>query len=112
MGWRIVGCLDGAVAGLGDAAAVGTIPEGGGWIEGVTRTLASGNERQAAQQAAAEQAHQKFEEQRETNKDSLEATKAEQEQHFLEYQGKLNQIQYHKLLDILLLSNQVDYTIK
>lgn len=52
-GWKLANTLKGlqqGLAGLGDAAAVGKVEPGGGWIEGVTRTLAAGTERRRVEQ--------------------------------------------------------------
>jgi hypothetical protein len=55
----------GAIGGLGDASAVGTVPSGGGALEGLTRTLAARNQRLTAQK------QQQFQNQQEADKNKV-----------------------------------------
>lgn len=58
----LVGGVTSAISGLGSAAAVGKVEHGGGWLEGVTRTVnAQQQEQHQKQQDAAKAKQQQFE---------------------------------------------------
>ncbi len=53
-GWKLAQTLKGVqigLSGLGDAGAVGTVPEGGGWLTGAARTAGAATERARVEQA-------------------------------------------------------------
>ena len=67
MGWArsLVGATQHVLSGLGDSAAIGTVPAGGGALTGISRTLAARNERmQAEQDRTAKTAQQQKENER------------------------------------------------
>jgi hypothetical protein len=52
---KLSGAVHGVGASLGDAAAVGTVPAGGGALTGISRTLAARSERKSAEAKAADE---------------------------------------------------------
>lgn len=53
-GWKLAQTLKGVqigLSGMGDAGAVGTVPEGGGWLTGAARTAGAATERARVEQA-------------------------------------------------------------
>lgn len=76
----LVGGMQSAIAGLGDAGAVGKVPEGAGALYGVSKALEARNTRLAAQKAQADrEKQQKFENQMATNRDKRAQEQADYE---------------------------------
>lgn len=76
----LVGGMQSAIAGLGDAGAIGKVPEGAGALYGISKTIQARNERLMAQKAQADkEKQQQFENKLATNRDTREQEMADYE---------------------------------